>query len=244
MSRLGKRYLAAVVVILASGIGTANAQTSEHSHVGIGVKGGSEGLGVDVAVPVAPRVNIRVGASTFSLSHDFDSDGINIAATLKLSGVDAHVDLFPFGGGFHLSPGFTLHNGTKVTGLATVAGGKSFDLGDESLISNPANPVTGNANVSFKSTAPSLLLGWGNLVPRGSRRWSIQVESGILLSKQPTFGLTLGGSACLPNGTNCRNIATDPQLQVDLNKQIAKVNKDLEPLKILPVFSIGFGYKF
>jgi hypothetical protein len=243
MKRLGMRCLWAVILTLGVGIAPAAAQ-SEHSHVGIGVKGGSEGLGVDVAVPLASRVNVRLGASTFSLSHDFDNDGINIAATLKLSGVDAHLDLFPFGGGFHLSPGLALHNGTKVTGLATVPGGKSFDLGDESLISNPANPVNGNASVVFKSTAPSLMIGWGNLVPRGSRRWSIQLESGVLFSKQPTFALALGGSACLPNGTNCRNVASDPGLQADLKKQVADVNKDLEPLKLLPVFSFGFSYKF
>ncbi|HEX4345997.1 MAG TPA: hypothetical protein VHZ73_00395 [Vicinamibacterales bacterium] len=238
MRRVGMRTLGMAMLLVAVGAAPAAAQ------VGIGVKAGSEGLGVDVAVPVASRVNIRAGVSTFTLNHDFDSDGITIAAQLKLSGVDAHLDLFPFGGSFHISPGFTIHNGTKVSGAAAVAGGQSFSLGDQSLVSDRTNPVTGAAAVAFKSTAPSLTMGFGNLVPRGTRRWSIGVEFGAMLSKQPTATLTLAGNACASNGTNCRPIATDPTLQSDLASQVAKINKDLEPLKALPIFQMGFGYRF
>ena len=94
------------------------------------------------------------------------------------------------------------------------------------------------------AVAPSLLIGWGNIVPHGNRRWSIPFELGVVYSRAPTSTLTLGGSACNQNGTNCRNTATDPTLQADVTKEQNKMNSDLAVLKILPVLSLGFSYKF
>lgn len=246
MRRLSMRGPGAAVLLLLIGAAPAAAQ------VGVAVKSGTEGIGVDVAVPVASRVNIRAGIAGLSINHDFDNDGITIAAKLKLSGLDAHVDLFPFGGGFHVSPGLTIHNGTNVSGAASVPPSKTFTLNDVDYVSTSSNPVTGSASVSFKNTAPSLLLGWGNLVPRGSRRWSVQFEFGAMFSKAPAFALALNGSACPvppsgvtnPNCSSPLNVGTDPTVQANLQKQIAKVNDDLKVLKALPIIQAGFGYRF
>src|SRR5882672_925577 len=219
--------------------GEASSQTE--SHAGVGVKVGTLGFGFDGAVPVMERANVRVGFNFFNFNHDFDNDGITLAAQLKLRSVMAQFDLFPFGGGFHVSPGLMLHNGNRVEAIARTPAGTQFTLGNDTLLSNPANPVSGTAAVTFKKVAPSITLGWGNIVPRGSRHWSIPVELGVVYSGSPTASLNLAGSACLPNGTNCRNIASEPVLQADVRQQETKVNDDISVLKIIPVFSFGFG---
>lgn len=225
--------------------GVAAAQTpGPHSNAGVAVKVSTLGFGADVAVPVASRANVRAGFNAFSLSHDFDNDGIDLAANLHLRSVTASIDWFAFGGGFHLSPGLMLYNGNRLSALATVPGGESFDLGDEELFSNAANPVTGTATIDFKRVAPMFTLGWGNIVPRGERRWSIPFELGIVYSRAPRAVLALAGSACTRNGVNCRNIATDPTLQADLAKEQVNLNDDISALKIIPVLSLGFSYKF
>jgi hypothetical protein len=247
MSRFVSRGLAAAMLVFGAGVGVATAQSSDHSHIGIGVKAGlTLGVGVDVAAKVAEKANVRVGFNTFTLNHAFNGDdGINVAAQLKLQSVDAHLDWFPFGGGFHISPGLTIYNGNQVTGTASVPPSTTFSLGDQkNLRSDPNNPVNGNASVSFAKTAPSLLIGWGNLIPRGDRRWSVEFEMGVIYSRAPTATLILTGNACDQNGGNCRSIATDPQLQTDLAKQVSDVNSDISPLQAYPVISLGFGYKF
>lgn len=239
--------LALVCLMLGAGSRTAAAQalSSPNSHAGVAFNLSAPlGLGVDIAVPVSEKVNVRGGFNAFSLSRDFDNDGITLAAQLRLRSVSAHLDWFPFGGGFHLSPGVMLYNGNEVNADARVPGGRTFDLGDESLISNPANPVTGTFAVSFKKVAPSVRLGWGNIVPRSTKRWSIPFEIGLVFSSSPTAALSLGGSACARNGTNCRNLATDPQLQADLNREVAQLNDDLTVLKVIPVISVGYSFKF
>ena len=232
--------VASSALIMLSVAGTAHSQTQGGAAVNIGTLG----IGFDGAVQVAQRANARVGVNFFNFNHDFDNDGTTLAAHLKLRSVTAQLDWFPLGGGFHVSPGLMLDNGNRVDADTFAPGGKTFTLGDETLMSNPSNPARGNATVAFKKVAPIVTLGWGNIVPRGNRRWSIPVELGVVFSQAPTATMSLGGSACLQNGTNCRNIATDPTLQADLRKQEAKLNDDLSFLKMIPVFSFGFGYKF
>ncbi len=219
-----------------------------HSNVGVAVKVSTLGAGADVAFPVLERMNVRAGFNAFSFNHDFDNDGITLAATLKMRSFNAYVDWFPFAGGFHVSPGVMLYNGNTVSAVASVPAGRSFDLGDLQLSSSAASPVNGTARITLgKKVAPSILLGWGNIVPHGNRRWSIPVELGIVYSSAPTTTLALDGIACGQSsryGAICQSIATDPILQDEVAKEQAKMNADLSPFKILPVFSLGFSYKF
>ena len=222
----------------------ASEARSQELHGGVGVKLGTLGIGFDGAVPVSDRVNVRGGVNFFNFNHDFDNDGITLAAQLKMRSVHAQVDFFPSNGSFHVSPGLMLYNGNRVEATAFVPPGTTFDLGGEQLLSSPSSPVSGRATVGFKKVAPSITVGWGNIVPRGNRRWSIPVEIGAVFSSAPTAAYTLAGSACLANGTNCRNIASDPRLQADVLQQQADLNSDLSMLKIIPVISFGFGYGF
>lgn len=210
---------------------------------GMDVKVGTLGIGFEGAVGVTEKSNVRVGVNFFNFNHDFETDGITLAAQLKLRSIMAQFDWFPAGGGFRVSPGLMIYNGNRVEANAFVPAGNQFTLGNDRLMSSPSNPVNGDAKVSFEKVAPALTIGWGNIA-RGERRWTIPVELGVVFSRAPVATLNLGGSACLPNGTICRNVATEPLLQADLRQQEAKVNADLDVLKIIPVLSFGFGYRF
>jgi len=221
----------------------ASAGHSQTTTGGMGAKVGTLGIGFEGAVGVTENSNVRVGVNFFNFNHDFDNDGITLAAHLKLRSVMTQFDWFPTGGGFRVSPGLMIYNGNRVEANAFVPAGEQFTLGNETLMSNASNPVNGGAKISFEKVAPAITIGWGNIA-RGERRWTIPVELGVVFSRAPKATLSLGGSACLPNGTNCRNVATEPQLQADVLQQQADVNDSLDVLKMIPVFSFGFGYRF
>lgn len=243
------RVFRAVVLVASTTLCTvapvaAQVDLGPHSKVGLAAKVSTLGVGVDAAFPVLERANVRVGFNLFTLNHNFDNDGITLAASLRMRSFSAYFDWFALGGGFHISPGVMLHNGNQLSAVATVPGGDSFSLGDEDLFSSRANPVNGTAKIAFEKIAPSLNIGWGNIVPRGNKRWSIPFELGLVYSRAPTSTLSFGGSACNQTGTNCRNIATDPKLQADVAKEQVNMNSDLSILKVIPVLSLGFSYKF
>ena len=245
-----KTFSTLMLVCLMVGVGPRAAvgqvPSSPRSHAGVALTLVAPlGLGADIAVPIGERVNLRGGFNVLQFGHDFDEEGIMYAAQLKLRSVSAHLDWFPFGGGFHVSPGVMLYNGNEGAADATVPSGGTFALGDESLTSDPADPVRGTAAVSFeRKVAPSVRIGWGNIVPRGNRRWSVPFEIGVVFSDEATTAFSLGGSACASDGTNCRDIAADPELQAEVRKEQEQLNDDLSVLKVIPVISLGFSIRF
>jgi hypothetical protein len=52
------------------------------------------------------------------------------------------------------------------------------------------------------------------------------------------------GQVCDAQGQNCVNIATDAGVQTNLQAQVAKYTKDLNPLRTYPILSTGVAYSF
>jgi hypothetical protein len=224
--------------------GTAAGSSAPHTNVGLAVKVGALGAGLDVALPLARRVNVRVGFSAMALEQRYQNDGIDLTANLTMRSFSTYLDWFPFGGGFHLSPGVMVYNGNRISAVASEPGGGTFTLDDRELMSDPSDPVRGTAVIEFERVAPALVIGWGNILPRGGRRWSVPFEIGVVYARPPTLALALHGSACDADGSSCRDLDREPLLRAAMAREEATWNADLAPLKILPVVSLGFGYKF
>lgn len=212
--------------------------------LGIGVKVSLLGAGVEGAVPLGGKLNVRAGFNAISYNRTFTKDGITYTGNLSWRSGEANVDWFPFGHSFHLSPGLIFYDGNKATANAAVPGGQTFTLSGTTYQSNAANPVSGSGKIDFDKAAPSFRIGFGNLIPRSGRHWSILAEVGAAYQGSPHAALNLAGSACAPNGTNCVNAATDPGVQANVQAEQAKLNHDLRFFKFYPLISIGFGYSF
>lgn len=52
------------------------------------------------------------------------------------------------------------------------------------------------------------------------------------------------GQVCDSTGQFCENVASDKQVQADLNAQLAKYKNDLDPLKTFPIIGGGVVYNF
>jgi hypothetical protein len=212
--------------------------------IGVGAKISLLGVGGEAAVALTKRINVRGGGNFFNYSHTFDKDGITYAGQLAFRSGEAHLDLFPFAGAFHVSPGLLFYNGNNVNAAATVGTGQTFTLGGVTYSSSAANPVTGTAKLSFNKTAPMVTIGFGNLIPRNRRRFSFSTEFGVAYTGAPKASLTLQGTACTVPAAICVNAATDPTVQSNVQSEVAKVNHDVSPVKIWPIASFGFGVNF
>jgi hypothetical protein len=211
-------------------------------HFGVGVKAGTLGIGVQVGTALASRVNLRGGVNFFDYNDSLTKDGAVYSGTLQLRSVEAKLDLFVIGG-FRFTPGLLLYNNNNISATAAVAPGQTLTLGGTTYLSNPANPITGTAALTLNKFAPTLGIGFGNLLPRSARHWSLSTDLGVVFQGSPQFALGLGGSACAPNGTNCQP-ANNPSVAASVEAERVKIQSDASPFKYYPELSLMFGYKF
>ncbi|MGA7886168.1 MAG: hypothetical protein WCA44_10525 [Acidobacteriaceae bacterium] len=223
---------------------TASAYSTPFSGLAIGVKVGLLGPGVEIATPLARTVNLRGGANYFSYSDTFTSDGITYNATLRFLSGEASVDWFPWAKGFHISGGALVYNGNQITGNASVPGGQTFTLNHVTYESSTTDPVSGTGSLAFRKAAPKVSFGWGNLLPRSGRHWSIPFELGFAYVGDPKVALNLTGTVCDTSGANCRTIASDPTVQANVTAQQQKLASDANPARFYPILSVGFGFAF
>jgi len=221
----------------------SNAQKRESSKVGIGVKLSTLGVGVEAAIPVFGKLNVRGGGNFINYNHPFHQDGINYDGTLVMRSGEASLDWFPFGE-FHVSPGAIFYNGNKVAATAAVPGGQAFTLNGTSYTSDPTSPINGTGNVVFRRAAPKVTIGWGNLIPRSGRRWAFLGEIGVAYQGAPQATLAFQGNACDQSGSNCVNAATDPTVQADIAAEQSKINHNLSLFRLYPIVSLGVGFNF
>ena len=210
--------------------------------LGAAFKVSSLGIGFDVATAITRRSNVRVGLNQFNFNQGFDKDGIHYEGSLSLRSVGALFD-WQVAGPFHVSPGVLIYNGNHIGGNASVPGGRSFSLGGNDYISSPSNPVTGLATVDFKKAAPMLLLGFGNLLPRSKRHFTMNFEIGVVFQGTPRAALSLNGSTCNSAGFNCVSIASNSSIQTQIQAEQDKINNSLKSFQFYPVISLSIGFK-
>jgi hypothetical protein len=213
--------------------------------IGIGAKVSLLGIGIEAATPLSRRLNLRGGFNFLNYSRGFNNDGIHYDATLNFRSAEAHLDWYLLGG-FHISPGVLFYNGNKLSADASVPPNQTFTLGGTQYASDPtgANPVTGTGELTWPKAAPSILAGFGNLLPRSGRHFGFNFEVGGEYMGAPTATLNLQGTACNTSTGVCANAATDPGIQSSIQAQEKKINHDLSPFKFFPQISLGFGINF
>jgi hypothetical protein len=230
-------------------IGSLKLGVEPFSAIALQVKVGLAGVGVDIATPVASKMNLRMGASFFSYNPNLAIDGETIDGAIHLESIHESFDFFPFGNSFRISPGVTFYNGNRIHATVSVAGGQMFTLNDVLYISGPSNPIGGTFDVNFgNQLAPSLTMGFGNMIPRKGGHWSIPFEIGAeYLGRPPLIALSLSGTACQGNTSpaNCSTVASNPTTQQNVVAEQADLNGDIpRQLRFFPIVSIGVGYRF
>jgi len=233
-------------------------QMRPFSRLALGADFSPLGAGAEAAVNVSRHFDARVTGNLLQYSTTFTTNGFKVDANLHLASAGAQVDWYPFHTGFRVSPGILLYNQNHVNANAPVAPGTSFTLNNQTFyaaIPNSALGITalsGTGALGLHSSRPAFMMttGWGSLIPRSGRHWAIPFEIGAVFTGSPTVRMNLTGWACYdPAQTLCTNV-DDPsnpiamQIQSDLQAQVAKWKKDLDPLRVYPIVSTGVVFNF
>jgi hypothetical protein len=212
------------------------------SHIGIG------GIGFDIATPLFRKFNLRSGADFFSYTADFQEQGANIGASLRMRTAHANLDWFPFGARFRLNPLLVFSNNNRIEATALIPAGSTITLNGQNFISSHSDPLHGAGSIDFRKVSPGLTLGFGNVVPRDHRSHiSVPIEAGFYYVGQPRLNLNFSGSACdptMPATIGCEAVDKDSGFMQDLAAFTARNNRNLSYASFFPVFSVGLGYSF
>jgi hypothetical protein len=213
--------------------------------------GGMSALGVNLsmATNLNKFMNLRGTGNLFNYTaNNISTNGFTVAAKLNFASAGTAVDFYPFPNhGFRLSPGVLFYNQNAANATFNVAGGTKFTLDNQDFYASSSNPVmgTGSLALNTRKQAFTATTGWGNMIPRSGGHWSFPVEIGAAFVGKPALNIAITqGQACDSTGLYCTNVATYQPLQTALRAQIAKYNKDLEPLQTYPIVSFGVAYSF
>ena len=217
---------------------------SWHSHIGIGLTMSTLGAGIELATPLTERSNLRTSFNMFIYSRPFNTSGITYNGELNLRSAELNYDWFPFRNSFHLSPGLLVYDGNKITARLFVPAGKAFSMDSKDYRSDSQDPIAGNASITFRKVAPAFLIGWGNLIPRKARHFSVPFEFGVVFHGQPNLAFNMTGKGCDLQDYSCVSVNGDPTAIQDIDSERAKIKEEISDFKFYPVISIGFAYSF
>ncbi len=219
------------------------------SHVALG--GGISPLGINLqaAINLNRYMNLRGAGNVFNYTvNNISTNGLNLSGKLNFATAGASLDFYPFPNhGFRLSPGGMFYNQNTVSANVTVAGGTSFSLNGVKYYASSSDPITGTGGLALNASNPAFTMtaGWGNMIPRHGGHWSFPFEIGAAFVGAPTINMALtSGQACDAQGQNCVDVATDPNVQANLQAQIQKYQNDVSPFRYYPIINFGAAYSF
>jgi hypothetical protein len=219
-------------------------QTDPFSQFALGFVSGIGGFGFQAATPLATKINLRVGGNFFDYNLQVTEQGIPIEGAIRLRSLNVGVDVYPYRGGFHSTPGLTLYNGNRMTATTNIAGGQHFTINDTDYVSDPADPVHGHFDVRLgRKIAPSITMGFGNMLKRSSH-WTMQTDFGVQFIGAPKFTLQMDGSVCTQQDGCGNRVLDDPGTVRDLAQQQADVNSAIQPLRFYPILTTAISYRF
>jgi hypothetical protein len=88
---------------------------------------------------------------------------------------------------------------------------------------------------------PSLLFGFGNMIPRSGRHWSVPFEVGAAYMGHNAVQLNLQGTVCTQDG--CLSMS-NPMIQQSLLLEQSNLNESIKRLQAYPILSTGIAYRF
>ena len=198
--------------------------------VGVLLKAGTLGAGLDVSKGISEKLAVRLQANALNYDHDTTKSDVDYKGELELRSAGVLLDWHPFSGVFRVSGG-AYWNGNKATVAGQPTGG-TYVINGVTYASGDIGSL--NGKIDFPSVAPYLGIGFGS-APKAGHGMTFSFDLGVLYQRKPNVALTV---VCGPTVPSCTN------LQNDVAAEQVSLQDDLKDFKFYPVASFGIGYRF
>lgn len=197
---------------------------------GVGVRGGTQGLGADLGVPLNDDWSMRFGVSAFNWDRSLDVTDVRYDARLRLQNLSALVEWHPIGP-FRLSAGVVpTRNRIDVRGEPVDT---RYRINGTFYDAVEIRDLRGEIRTG-RSLSPYVGLGYGVVARRG---FNIYADVGATYQGRPRAELSVG---CGPTLTAQRCA----QLQSDVAAEQGELASRVRNFKWFPVVNIGVTIGF
>lgn len=209
--------------------------------VGVGGRVSTIGLGLEVAQPLARKLNFRAGLSAFSYNLEQEQDQIDYELDANFAARHFLLDWHPFAGTFRLSGGL-FNNKTEFSFVSKQANtSQPYSVGNDTWTSDNAR-LTGT--MRFQPIAPYLGLGWGWRPNRADGGLSFTADIGVIYQGAPNIDLDASGTATSQKYNITVDIATYVPAQEELVVEEANLEKEGKSYTYYPFIALGLQYSF
>ena len=222
------RRLVPALLVLVATAGASAPVAAQSVYAGVGSTGVFAGYGHRFGPSLGARAEL---AWLPAVSRSFTEDGIAYTGEARSLRGTALADWHPFGGVFRISVGLS---GVDASGafVGTPATGSSITIGGSVVPVGPADRY--DVTVRLPSAMPYLGIGWGHSVARG---WGVHADLGVLFGA-PTVTGTLSPSL------RAKIAATGRDPDAELERELQAVRETAAKFDLVPVVSIGVGYRW
>lgn len=219
--------------------------------VGVGFKGGTTGVGVDLSFVLTDTLNLRFSSTSYDfgdtdseIDFDLDDNGnrVSIIAETKVD-FDASgllLDWYVFDGTFHVTAGMIKNNSKiAINGrfIDDGSGSISFNGNNYNISDFVANEIGGEFDFG-DSYEPYIGVGWGRKAS-AETGFSLSVEIGVMIL-DPSIKLTA------PTLNQSAGFTQSDQdiLDADVKQAETEASEELSDFELYPVLSVGINYAF
>lgn len=220
MRRFGTFAGAVLAFVVSLLVATGAAEAGDR--VGIGVKVGTLGLGVDLTGRVNNWFSVRGSVNAYDLTKTYSDTDIDYDADATLGAYGVLLDFHPFRGNFRLTAGYMKNrNQIDLEAVPTA----DVEIGDTTY--TPAEVGTLTGGVQFEDSAAYFGLGFGSAA-KGPGRVRFVLDVGALM--QGAGDVTIASSTGLVSGA-------------DLAKEEAEIEDDISSVSFWPVLAFGISFR-
>lgn len=222
-----KKFLASLIIsFLLISINMAYAGRGD---LGMALKAGTLGAGIEGTVGIIDNVNARLGFNYFSMDYDLTESNVEYEFDLDLMSISLLLDWHPVKkNGFRLTAG-AMYNGNEFDATGQPTAG-NYTINNTTYTAAQVGTLTGR--VDFDDFAPYVGIGYGNAVGK-NKRWNFVFDLGVMYQGSPDVTFST-------NGTLASNAAFLSELEAERRQ----LEEELDDFTFYPVISFGISYKF
>ncbi|MEX0837582.1 MAG: hypothetical protein WD101_04565 [Gemmatimonadota bacterium] len=210
------------VVAVAGLVAMSALPRAGEAQLGVAVRGGSLGLGVDAGLALGERLVVRGGVGVLPFDITGTLDDIEMTLELPRTWYNVGVDLYltgpmRIGAGFLFKSDDVLLSATPTT---------AQDIGGQEFTPEQIGTLTGTLDNGDR--APYVLIGFGKHTASG---FGLTLDLGLAFQEETLVTLdALGGT-----------LSDDPQFRDRLDAEEARIENDLPTyIDLWPILSLGF----